>query len=230
MCTMRTITPVWIDLALQNTNQQLVTTLRRRARAIATSKSSIDHRSPAIRVIDCVLSLNRDYDAFVTPRLKAFAEKHPNVRSVRQLQSEISKYRSPADFVRKTLNYDHAGRANTLSAVVDWLSQIAVKHLAPKQLSNVKGWARRANSNDYKTLAINGFGLAGFQYLRILFGADTIKSDRYICKFVETYVGNRVSPELALIVVEAAALEAGVSRRKADHYIWQRSRLSLLAI
>ncbi len=179
-------------------------------------------REPAVRVIDCVLSLNRNYDKFLVPRLDGFVEKHAKVRSVRQLQNEITKHQTPAEFVRISLNYNHAARANTLSAVVDWLSGVAGNHLAPQQLKNLEKWAQSAKSEDYKKLAINGFGLAGFQYLRILFGADTVKPDRYICKFVEEYVSGKVSPRKALRLLEQAALDSGVSPRKADHYIWKK--------
>ncbi len=154
-------------------------------------------------------------------RCNAFEENYPDVESVLQLQNAIRKHQTPADFVRQTLNYNHTARANTLSAVVDWMSILAGHHLPPKQLNNIQEWAQSASCKDYKTLAIKGFGLAGFQYMRILFGADTIKPDRYICQFVEDYVGNKVSPQKALCLFEQAALDSGVSRRQADHYIWE---------
>ncbi len=198
-----------MGVALPNGYQRLVTTLRRRAPAIARSPDTIDLRSPAVRIIDCILSLNRDYDTFVVPRLNAFEENYPNVKSVLQLQDAIGKHQTPADFVRQTLKYNHTARANTLSAVVNWMSILAGNHLPPKQLNNIQEWAQSASCKDYKKLAINGFGLAGFQYMRILFGADTFKPDRYICKFVEDYVRNKVSPQKALCLFEQAALDSG---------------------
>ena len=33
---------------------------------------------PAVKVIDCVLSLNRNYDKFLVPRLKTFMNNHPD--------------------------------------------------------------------------------------------------------------------------------------------------------
>jgi hypothetical protein len=52
-------------------------------------------REPAVRVIDCVLSLMRRYDAFVVPRLDGFERRHPEVRTVSELQRLIAGYRSP---------------------------------------------------------------------------------------------------------------------------------------
>ena len=194
--------------ASENGYQRLVSELRRRAPVIARSPDIAWDREPAVRVIDCVLSLNRNYDRFLVPRLDAFEKKYPNVRSVRQLRDEIKKHPTPADFVRRSLNYNHAARADTLSAVVDWLSAVvAGNHLAPQQLKNLEKWAQSAKSEDYKKLAIHGFGLAGFQYLRMLFGANTTKPDIHICKFVEKYVGGKVSPTKALSLLEQAALE-----------------------
>jgi hypothetical protein len=191
---------------------------------------STDRREPAVRVIDCVLSLNRNYDRFVVPRLNAFEKKHPGVRSVRELRHEIRKHPTPAEFVRRTLNYDHAERAKTLSAVVDWLSRVAGHHAAAEQVKNLQIWAQNAKSSDYKELRIRGFGLAGFQYLRMLFGANTTKPDCHIFDFVKKYVGGRISPERALGLLEQAAVAAGVNLRDADAYIWEKSVTNLSAL
>src|SRR5437879_2394933 len=72
-------------------------------------------RAPALRVIDCVLSLNRNYDRFVVPRLDRFEQRFPDVSTVRQLRELMNRYESSDAFVREALNYRHAQRAQTLS-------------------------------------------------------------------------------------------------------------------
>src|SRR4051794_1105203 len=78
-------------------------------------------RSPAVRVIDCVLSLNRRYDGFVVPRLDAFEQRFPNVTTVAQLRRLIESYGTPAEFVADALNYRDADRARILDEVVDYV-------------------------------------------------------------------------------------------------------------
>lgn len=43
-------------------------------------------RPVAIRVIDCVLSLNRHYDRFVVPRLEALMRVRPDLQTVAHLR------------------------------------------------------------------------------------------------------------------------------------------------
>lgn len=58
-------------------------------------------RSTAVLVIDCVLSLNRRYDALVVPRLDAFVEKHPDINCVNELAGLMDSFSTPDAFVRQ---------------------------------------------------------------------------------------------------------------------------------
>ena len=66
---------------------------------------------PAMNVLDCVLSLNRQYNAFVMPRLEAFCERHPELVGLAGLGRMIRRYSSPGAFSLTELNYNHAARA-----------------------------------------------------------------------------------------------------------------------
>jgi len=68
---------------------------------------------------------------------------------------------------------------------------------------------------------VHGFGLAGFQYLRMLFGAQTAKPDIHIRRFVADAVRHRVSDAEALTLLEAAAREEGLRLADLDYSIWQ---------
>ena len=61
----------------------------------------------------------------------------------------------------------------------------------------------------------------GFQYLRMLFGANTCKPDLRIRQWVGEALGRKVSDIVALKLMEGAALEAGVLLRDADTTIWE---------
>jgi hypothetical protein len=210
-------------LAAGSDHERLVAALRQLAPSIRPSQDRAWRREPAVRVIDCVLSLNRAYDSFVVPRLDRFERAHPDVRSVSELQELISKYASPDAFVSQVLNYRHAERAETLTGVVKWLATVAGQDSCAEQLSNVERWAANARPNDYLALRIKGFGLAGFQYMRMLFGANTTKPDIHICRYVSNCIGRTLSDIEALQLLERAALEAGVLLRDLDTTIWEHS-------
>src|ERR1700677_4462582 len=96
----------------------------------------------------------------------------------------MDSYPSPHAFMQTTLNYNHEARAGTLYATVTWLVGV----------NSLEEWALLAKPPDHKTLGIHGFGLAAFQYLRVLFGADTTKPDVHICRYVESHIGRAVTP------------------------------------
>lgn len=199
----------------------LIAALRARAPSVTKSIDRAWSRPPALRVIDCILSLNRSYDKFVVKRLDKFEHEYPNVQSISDLQALIDSFPSPHQFMRATLNYDHEERANTLADVVNWLRTIGGTGLMQEQLVRIENWANTSHPSDHASLLIRGFGLAGFQYLRMLFGANTTKPDIHICRFVSSHIGHQVSPIEALRLLETTARAAGVLLRDLDTTIWE---------
>lgn len=140
----------------------------------ASIRPSMDrawHRNAALRVIDCVLSLNRRYDSFVVPRLDEFERRKPNVRTIADLGRLIISYSSPSVFVANCLDYNDESRSATLAKVVAWLVGIAGLGDYDQQMANLERWAKEAKPDKHSKVTIAGFGLGGFQYLRMLFGA-----------------------------------------------------------
>jgi hypothetical protein len=202
---------------------RLVAALREAAPSVRKSSDRAWKRDAAVRVIDCVLSLNRRYDSFVVRRLDGFERAHSGVRTVSDLQALIATYPSPYQFVAEALSYHDDARATTLSAVVDWLVGISGCEDYATQLSSVERWAASAHPSQFASLGIRGFGLSGFQYLRMLFGANTTKPDIHIRRYVESCLGHTVSDLEALQLLESAAPEAGVVLRDLDTTIWESS-------
>jgi hypothetical protein len=116
--------------------ERLVTALRKLE--IARSKDVAWDRSPAVRVIDCVLSLYRGYDRFVVPRLDGFEKQRPDVRSVHDLRTLIESFASPHAFIKQELRYDDVARARTLYEVVKWLDGLPA----------LEAWAKEARPSD----------------------------------------------------------------------------------
>ncbi len=177
-------------------------------------------RPPAVLVIDCVLSLNRRYDAFVVPRLNAFMEKHSNIQKIADLADLMDSFQSPNAFLQQELNYNHKERAYTLRSVVEFLCSIVKEVPTITEEEAFRQWATQAKPEEYQKLNIKGFGIAGFQYLRMLFGADTTKPDVHIIRYVSEILDRKVSDIEALHLLEASSGLLGLSVRDVDTYIW----------
>jgi len=193
---------------------------------LGTLKPSIDpawSRPPASKVIDCVLSLRRRYDSFVVPRLDSFEQSHPDIRSIHDLRYLIDSHPSPARFSERVLNYRDPARAQTLSGMVGYLVRVLDHGSGRSESDTLTHWANGARPADYRTVGVRGFGLAGYQYLRMLFGADTTKPDVHICRFVRNALNRPVTDVAALEILEQAAPLAGVKLRDLDTTIWETS-------
>lgn len=176
---------------------------------------------PVLNLIDCILSLNRDYYQFAKPRVIDFKKKHRDVVTLQQLKNLILNNGGPSAFFKKELSYNDPNRARVLWDVLNQLIKIAEQFPGINESRKIGKWAHSASPANYKDFGIFGFGLAGFQYLRMLFGVDTVKPDRWIKDFVKDCLGNGVSDMRALCLVEAAAKSAGYSPRQVDSVIWE---------
>ena len=174
---------------------------------------------PAVRTIDCVLALNRRYDGFVVPRLDAFMSRNPEVRRVAELANLIGTYPTPLEFMTKELKYNHADRARILQSVVRFVCTIVEKTPMAAEEEILKRWAIQAKPNEFKFLNIKGFKLAGFQYLRMLFGAQTTKPSTHIRGYLSELLNRDVSDLESLALLETASEHAGLSVRDVDNYI-----------
>jgi len=177
--------------------------------------------NPVLRLIDCVLSLNRRYDSFVVPRVRAFQENHPEVQTLAQLQTLISTSGGPSAFFENELACHYPERADTFLGVLRYLASIVGQYPGSTEVERLTTWARSAQPSTFREIGIYGFGLSGFQYLRMLFGADTTKPDRHIKSFVKKCIGKPVSDWMALQLMEHAAKRTGRSLRELDHAIWE---------
>ena len=194
------------------------------SRSVAEASTDYGYgEATAVAVIDCVLGLNRKYDAFVVPRLKTFRHRHPEIRKIGELAELMDSYPTPLDFSIEELNYNDENRARVLREVVQFVCTIVQNSPTLPEEEVLKDWALQAKPPECETLGIKGFKLAGFQYLRMLFGADTTKPDVHIIRFIADALNRRVSPYEALALLEAASKRLGYSVREVDSAIW-RSR------
>lgn len=173
------------------------------------------------RVVDCVLSLGLRYDSVVAPRVQTFQRAHPDLTTLAQLQALIQRHPTPALFLAAELRLRNARRTETLGRVVEFLLSIAKGTAEDEQAASLRRWAEQAGPHDHRALGIRGFALVGFQYLRMLLGASTIKPDRHLQGFVAGAVGHRVTEEDALHLLETACAALGLSPKDLDTSIWE---------
>lgn len=180
-------------------------------------------RSPAVTVIECVLQINRNYKKMVLPRLKVFEEKYPETQRIAELAELIDNYPTPHAFMKEELNYNHEDRARILESVVRRIRTVVegVQTLEEEKES-LKHWAISAKPQDYRALNIKGFGLASFQFLRLAFGAQTVKPDVHVRNFLSKTLMRNISSIQSVLLLEGASKQVGLSVRDVDNFIWKR--------
>jgi hypothetical protein len=177
---------------------------------------------PPLNVLDCVLSLNRLYDTFCLPRVQEFANRHPAVGTLTGLLELINAYTTPLDFSVTELDYRDEGRAETLVGVVKWLLAVQQRFSGASETSRLTQWAVSAKPYDYKMVGVRGFALSGFQYMRMLFGAQAAKPDIHIRRFVSAAIGHSVGDVQALTLLETACAQLKWPLADLDYSIWDR--------
>lgn len=151
------------------------------------------------------------------------AQAHPAVKTCADLRQFIDAYASPLDFLKQELSTNDRHRAVVLSQVVTYLLDVGRQFGGDSEEQRLSAWARWARPGDYLALDIRGFKLAGFQYLRMLFGADTVKPDVHICRYVDQVLGAKNSEARAVYLLERAGKILGASTRSIDVAIWTKS-------
>ncbi len=200
---------------------RLVDAIRRSHSDVKPGSDYIWSAPPPIKVIDCVLSLNRRYDAFALPRVLAFVKRFPEVQRFDDLRRLIDACTTPSAFMEDALAYRHPARAETLSGVLDYAMRTEHRFDGATDGERMHQWAASAVPSDFTKVGVKGFGLAGFQYLRMLFGAETTKPDVHVINYVSDIVGRKLRDVDALGLLERAAAEAGLPLRWLDVAIWE---------
>jgi len=179
--------------------------------------------NPPVKIVDCVLSLNRRYYAVVRPRVLEFRHRFASVTSCADLRELIGGFAAPSAFLEQTLRTRDARRAETLVGVTNYAIDIQRRFAGTSEEERLRQWALWARPGDYLSVGVPGFGLAGFQYLRMLFGAQTTKPDVHIVGYVSKVLGRTVSDIGALYTLERAAEIANLPLRWLDAAIWTQS-------
>ena len=181
-------------------------------------------QSPAVKVLNSVLSLGLDYKKVVYPKLIAFQENHPDVKLVSELVDFIARYETPIDFLAQEFGFKHKPKsimkANAIYAVANYLCSIINASPSVSEEDAIGQWALQAEPEGYRVWNIKGFRLAGFQWLRMLFGADTVKPDRHIVNFLFDTLNQPISPLESVELIEETSAHSEFSARDIDRIVW----------
>lgn len=211
---------LWRDFGLSDV-EILADVLKKRFSHVVVRHDYGWPNSTALSVLDCVLSLNRRYDSVVFPRVQAFSVGHPNITELAHLQTMFSQYKEVGQFSREKLNYNDVGREHTLRGVVEYMLATQAKHQGASERERLQAWARSVHPSDYRLVGVKGFGLSGFQYMRMLFGVQTTKPDVHVIRFVSETIGRPVNDITALSLLEQAAAKVNLPLREVDGAIWE---------
>jgi len=177
---------------------------------------------PPLDVLDCVLSLNRHYDSFCLPRVQNFKKRHPEIESLEALLSFIRSYLSPLEFSIQELDYRDEARAETLVGVLNYLVAAQRSIMGDSESDRLLQWADSVKPQDYVSVGVRGFGLAGFQYLRVLLGAQAAKPGVHIQHFISDAVGSEVGDPEALSLLEEACAVLKWPLTDLDYAVWEK--------
>ena len=216
------------------TRQERITKILERIREIAPDplprdKAVLDH-TPAVKVINSVLSLGMKYRTVIEPKLDAFQEKTPDVRQVTELAAFIEEdYQTPIDFLNKEFNYKpkpkSIRKANAINSICEKLCGIINASPSVPEEDAIRQWALQAKPEGYRIWNIKEFRLTGFQWLRVLFDAGTSKPDRRILNFLadtlnEKFPDSDKKKLEAVDLIEEASARSEFSARDIDRIIW----------
>lgn len=191
-----------------------------------------DFKTAPEKLLDCVLSLHRRYDEFAVPRIRRFKNRHLDVYSLPSLRQCVAKCGSPMRFYRDELDYDYDDAAQMFGRLLDYLINESNKYPGNNEMEKCQRWAISARIDEYKRIwrgsNIPLFGIAGWQYLRMLFGADTCKPDIAVKGYVKDCLKRDFSERSIVELMEAAAPLAPSLKtflqpvREADRRIWHQ--------
>jgi hypothetical protein len=129
----------------------------------------------AHNVLDCLLFFKRSYradDPFVTHRVQQFTKRHPEITTLAALKRLLEDYDTLTAFGRHELDYTHGPRLETLPYLLGYLLRVQDDYAGANELTRLAQWANTARPYDSHAIQMTEFSLAGFQYLRMLFGAQ----------------------------------------------------------
>jgi hypothetical protein len=174
-----------------------------------------EYNNPVLTLVDAVLSINRNYNNFVKPRLEII--KTSGISSFDQLKDRLDE---GAESFMEFWNYNHLERVDILKNLLSFYISFKKKNNLDNDIETLNLWAEQSSVESFKEWNIKGIGFTTYQYLRMLCGADTVKPDIHIFRVIEKALGRKLSTKDCVLLIERTSKEMNVSARSLDHAIW----------
>lgn len=186
------------------------------------SPDNFGHETTALCCIDAVLSINRNYKKFVVPRLEHFRRNFSEIKGLLDLKKMLNSMKSEI-FAKDVIKYKDINRVFLLNRVVDkLLEKSQYQNDVNNELRLLKHWAESVDADEKLYFDVNGIGLATFQYIRMLFGANTIKPDVHIKRFIQDATKKKMSDYMIISLLENIAKKINIDPLVLDHTIWRK--------
>ena len=111
-------------------------------------------------------------------------------------------------------------KAGAIDGLVKYLCGLIEASPAVPEEETLKQWAINAEPDGYKELGIKGVKIATFQWLRMLFGADTSKPDVHVMNFINETIDRELLEDECVLLIKGVASYLEVSEREVDGAIW----------
>jgi hypothetical protein len=168
--------------------------------------------------IDAVLSINRKYYKFVVPRITCFQNNYSNITTLKDLLNLIEE--KGIEGFSECWNYKHDARVEVLYSLINRLIEISEKYRSSSEIESLRLWAKETSPKDYKNFNVKGIGLATYQYIRMMFGASTVKPDVHIKRTISNILNRNVSDIESIDLFEQSCKDLGVNTATIDHNLW----------
>lgn len=178
------------------------------------------YTNPVIICLDAVLSINRNYDAQVSPRLAFFKNHYPNLKTLQELLNLITQH-GRAGF-QQVWDYKHPQRVDILENLVKKFIVYGEQIGETDNLKAMQHWAKNATIEKYKEFGVKGVGINTYQYLKILLGVPAARSDVNTKIGISQALNKEITdPYVIIQLIESASQKMGKSTNLLGHSLWQ---------
>lgn len=142
-------------------------------------------KRPAVSLIDVVLAANREYNKVVEPNINRILN-NTTITTFNDLELFI-KSNSKEEFY-KFWGHKDEKKYNTLSNLLNAVIKLKSKSIFIDDFDVLNNWAINADIYNIKNDPIgkiDNIGLATFQHLRMVFGANTVKPDQRVLEVLK---------------------------------------------
>ncbi len=177
------------------------------------------YTSAALILCDAVLSANRRYNEFVKRRLERLKQQGIEQKSLSELLDWIDKL-GDSGFTR-VWNYNDLGRVKRLRNLTRRFLEFKNLYELTGDFETLSRWGKISTLDDFDSFGVAGIGLATFQYLRILCGAETVKPDVHLRQAVEDSLNRKIwNNKKVVALIEAASQTMDIPAKRLDYAIW----------